>query len=50
MWRSTDDGWMQPSPSGSITIPPLSSCSRMCLSERTIGGAVYGAEAALTVA
>ena len=32
---------MQPSPSGSITIPPLSSCSRMCLSERTTARSLF---------
>src|SRR5437764_15353348 len=34
MWRSTEDGWMAPSSSGSISIRPAASSSRMVRSER----------------
>src|SRR5437763_1264352 len=34
MWRSTEDGWMAPSSSGSMMIRPAASSSRMVRSER----------------
>src|SRR5579862_8673532 len=43
MCRSTDDGWMQLRSSGSITMRPASSSSRMVRSERIIGGTLVQA-------
>src|SRR5688500_8357346 len=41
MWRSTEDGWMQSSYSGSISMRPAASSSRMLRSERIIGRSRY---------
>src|SRR5207302_8169368 len=40
MWRSTDEGWTQDSSSGSITMRPAASSSRIERSERIIGGKI----------
>ena len=41
MCRSTDDGWMNDSSRGSITIRPAPSSSRIERSDRIIGAAPY---------
>ena len=41
-WRSTEDGWIALSPSGSMTMRPDASSSRMERSERITGGDYRG--------
>src|SRR5215831_3698980 len=38
MWRSTDDGWMHASSSGSMTMRPAARSSRMVRSDRITAG------------
>src|SRR6478609_4738071 len=45
MWRSTEEGWMHASSSGSMTMRPAASSSRMVRSERITAARLLGAPA-----